>query len=531
MLVLVRLASRVFRSIFLISHHSICVTAWRWLRAAWSGWPRYRHPLHARVVALNRRMTHQRAGGDADLLIRSLALAKDAGCHRTAGGLAEHLALRLGELTPKHVRRALPLLIQALLTQGNHEKVRALVEQHRGRSSRSRRVSAPVARRGKKSETLEPTVGLAASNGLSAALLARRWEAGELSASEVLARLEQRRFTVACNPELDLLAFNVLKDTNAGRAAQTFQRFLRAYGLPELDILDGAGPFLTRLRANRPAKASKGGPLVSVVVSAYNAHETLEYAIDSLLQQSHGNLEILVCDDHSTDGSFHLLRTRYGCDARIRLFRSTQNQGTYNVRNQLLPLARGELVTFHDADDWALPNRIATQVRHLRAGLFVACISSWLRLRRDGTIVFFREGSPVRMSMVSLMMSKARCLSEGPFRNARFGADYEYFEGLRARYGDPRIARVAAPLSLALWSRSSLTRATGAESLESGYRAPARQAYCEAVFRRHLLGPRVATDDDMVNMLREHDNYVEPSAVVEYLSGGQATPCASDSLV
>jgi hypothetical protein len=181
----------------------------------------------------------------------------------------------------------------------------------------------------------------------------------------------------------------------------------------------------------------------------------------------------------------------------------------------LIPLARGSLVTFHDADDWSLPDRLAIQVRAMRPRSVVACLSSWIRLRADGTVVFFRQGAAVRMSVVSLMMSKELCMSCGPFRSARFGADFEFYQKLRALYGDRRIARIKAPLILALWSSSSLTRAAGCEALETGYRSPARRAYCEIVSQRTRLGSRAIADADVDALLRKHGNYLEPAGIVD----------------
>ncbi|MGR6648211.1 glycosyltransferase family 2 protein, partial [Avibacterium paragallinarum] len=107
---------------------------------------------------------------------------------------------------------------------------------------------------------------------------------------------------------------------------------------------------------------SKQKPLVSIVMSAYNSQDTIEYAINSLLNQSYPNIEIVVCDDCSKDNTFAILKDMELKNSKIRVYQSIKNQGTYNIRNEMIKLAKGEYITFHDSDDFALPTRIDEQV-------------------------------------------------------------------------------------------------------------------------------------------------------------------------
>ncbi|HEV7732256.1 MAG TPA: glycosyltransferase [Candidatus Binatia bacterium] len=95
--------------------------------------------------------------------------------------------------------------------------------------------------------------------------------------------------------------------------------------------------------------------MISVVVPAYNCASWLPEAIDSLLAQTHRDREIVVVDDGSTDDTLAVL-ARYG--DRIRIVRST-NGGLAAARNLGLAHVRGDWVAFHDADDVALPDRLA----------------------------------------------------------------------------------------------------------------------------------------------------------------------------
>ena len=92
-------------------------------------------------------------------------------------------------------------------------------------------------------------------------------------------------------------------------------------------------------------------PLVSIVVPVYNAEKHLGQCLDSLLSQTHRNVEIICIDDGSTDGSASLLADYAQKDARVRLFRQ-RNAGPGAARNRGIDEARGEYLYFLDADDW-----------------------------------------------------------------------------------------------------------------------------------------------------------------------------------
>jgi hypothetical protein len=173
--------------------------------------------------------------------------------------------------------------------------------------------------------------------------------------------------------------------------------------------------------------------------------------------------------------------------------------------------ARGELVTFHDADDVSLPCRLARQWTALRAGGQVACVSSWLRLRSAGSAVFFAEGHALRLSVVSLLATRQALQAVGPYPRARFGADLDVMRRLAQRYGPP--IRVREPLLLGLWSSQSLTRTRAAESLESGYRSESRRRYSELLFRRDLLGAEALPQAVLEEELARTDNFIEPRAL------------------
>lgn len=97
-------------------------------------------------------------------------------------------------------------------------------------------------------------------------------------------------------------------------------------------------------------------PLVSVIICVYNCEKYLKRAIESVLNQSYKNLEILVINDGSTDSTSKIC-DRFLKDRRVRVFHK-KNGGLADARNFGIKNAKGEYITFLDADDEYLANYI-----------------------------------------------------------------------------------------------------------------------------------------------------------------------------
>jgi succinoglycan biosynthesis protein ExoO len=101
---------------------------------------------------------------------------------------------------------------------------------------------------------------------------------------------------------------------------------------------------------------------VSVVIPTYNAGATLERALRSALDQSLGDIEVIVVDDASRDFSWNLVSDLLIEDARIRGIRNKKNQGKPVGMNRAIALARGRWIAVLDADDWFERDRLATLI-------------------------------------------------------------------------------------------------------------------------------------------------------------------------
>ncbi len=135
-----------------------------------------------------------------------------------------------------------------------------------------------------------------------------------------------------------------------------------------------------------PETAATAAPLISVVMANYQAGDKLIPAIQSVLRQSLGDLELIVCDDASGDHSVDLIERFTRSDPRVRLIRSEANGGPARCRNRGLDAARGQWIAVVDADDIIHPERFERLLA--AAHYFDADIVA------DDLLHFYEDGSP-----------------------------------------------------------------------------------------------------------------------------------------
>ena len=125
-------------------------------------------------------------------------------------------------------------------------------------------------------------------------------------------------------------------------------------------------------------------PRVSVVMAVHDGERYVGAAVDSILTQKFRDLELIVVDDGSTDRSPEIVREH--ADPRVRLVANGRNLGLAPSLNVGLAEARGEFVARLDADDVAMPHRLARQVEFMDANPQVALLGSWYTgMTADGT--------------------------------------------------------------------------------------------------------------------------------------------------
>jgi glycosyltransferase involved in cell wall biosynthesis len=113
-------------------------------------------------------------------------------------------------------------------------------------------------------------------------------------------------------------------------------------------------------------------PQVSVVIKSYNHAKYVGEAIQSVLDQSFQNFEIVITDDGSSDGTADKIREFNDPRIRLRVFK--KNRGISNAMNATIARARGEFVAILNSDDFALPGRLAREVSFLTANPTIGAV-------------------------------------------------------------------------------------------------------------------------------------------------------------
>lgn len=105
-------------------------------------------------------------------------------------------------------------------------------------------------------------------------------------------------------------------------------------------------------------------PLVSVIIPTYNRADVLDRAIESVLNQTYENFELIIIDDGSTDKTFEQL-AKYESSTKVQTF-SINNHGVSFARNLGIKKASGEFIAFLDSDDEWLAHKLASQMDYLK---------------------------------------------------------------------------------------------------------------------------------------------------------------------
>lgn len=140
--------------------------------------------------------------------------------------------------------------------------------------------------------------------------------------------------------------------------------------------------------------------LVSVIMPVYNAEKYVSAAIESILNQTYQNLELLICDDGSTDNSWKIINSYH--DPRIKGFKNENNIGSLLTRNFLFEKVKGDFITFQDADDFSVLNRLEKQVLFLKGNPDCGLVGTWASyVNKKGNQLFIAQ-KPVQNKEITL---------------------------------------------------------------------------------------------------------------------------------
>ncbi|WP_300266478.1 glycosyltransferase family 2 protein [uncultured Enterococcus sp.] len=130
----------------------------------------------------------------------------------------------------------------------------------------------------------------------------------------------------------------------------------------------------------------RSGELISVIVPVYNVADYLEQCLDSILNQTYKEFEVILVDDGSTDTSYSICDEYVKRDSRFHLFRQ-ENKGLSAARNAGLELCEGGYITFVDSDDFVSPEYLQGMIENLKQADADIAICEHYRLE-NGTFYF-----------------------------------------------------------------------------------------------------------------------------------------------
>jgi len=128
-------------------------------------------------------------------------------------------------------------------------------------------------------------------------------------------------------------------------------------------------------------------PSVSILVAAYDVEPYLERCLESLVGQTLDDLEVIVVDDASMDGTADIAAAFAARDARVRLIQHDENRGAGGARNTAFDAARGDWIAYVDGDDWMLPHALERARDHgVSAGVPVVLFPALQYLDDEGLL-------------------------------------------------------------------------------------------------------------------------------------------------
>lgn len=212
-----------------------------------------------------------------------------------------------------------------------------------------------------------------------------------------------------------------------------FNAYLAPFQIAPVSLSADHGSRFSRLCVREPLPSVEG-PLITVIMPAFNAEATLRHAAHSILGQTWRNLQLIIVDDCSADATWDIAQQLAAGDDRVMALRNAVNVGPYVSKNLAVRLAKGAYITGHDADDWSHPQRLEHDIKSILAsnGKLRAVLSSMVRMNSEGEFCRFAKigtssvDGARRVASISLLID-ANYLRDvlGGWDCVRFGADSE----------------------------------------------------------------------------------------------------------
>ena len=246
------------------------------------------------------------------------------------------------------------------------------------------------------------------------------------------------------------------KDSEA--ALITLNEMMSFYGMAAFTDSWREHGFDLEALATVPCSFSEDSRLVTVIMTAHKVNPMMDKAVESILNQTHKNIELLIIDDASKKEDVQIYKKYVEMDSRVRIVRQEVNSGTYAGRNRGISEALGDYISFIDSDDWQHPQKLEFALKRLDSQEdSIATLESYIRLSPSGRLA--KVGSWFARKALMCVTWKTSVLRDelGGFDEVRVSADSELLERAEIRYGKSTLIHVPIPTYIATYHDNSLT--------------------------------------------------------------------------
>lgn len=166
--------------------------------------------------------------------------------------------------------------------------------------------------------------------------------------------------------------------------------------------------------------------IFSVIMPVYNAASTIRASIESVLNQTCNDFELIICDDNSTDNSLDIIKSY--SDERIIVLRNKFEKGASGARNTCIEFAKGKYISFLDSDDIWSVRKLERQLKVLESGYVVVC-SNYVKFKGDvGNVISF-EKRKEHFSLFDMLMRCQIGNLTGVYNQEAVGKFYQCSQG------------------------------------------------------------------------------------------------------
>ncbi len=263
------------------------------------------------------------------------------------------------------------------------------------------------------------------------------------SGKDIALAFAEKNMKKKFKPALNILHANIVLG-NDEKWLYLINQYLKSFGCSPIKLNKLVDNELYyKITADKPDDINSDVK-VSIIMPSFNAESTIKNSIDSILNQTWRNIELIIVNDCSEDSTWSIIEEFAAKDERVVAINNPRNVGAYVSKNIGLKVASGDYITGHDSDDWAHPQRIENHLKAINSEKVRprASLTRMIRMEENGHFPFYLEGTFCLDGV--LRVASITCMFEVDFlRNvlggwdcSRFGADSEIISRTKMVLGD-----------------------------------------------------------------------------------------------